>query len=148
MNLLLGYRLLQPLGATQRCRRWTTAVVPSYLVSKLGALVDEFVLWGVSKLALTLTRSSRSLLVNRLYECFVSLCRWALDALLLSLSYSLVWSSGQSNAGSNTLSLYYLFCWSFSCYRLWGFRVSSTSRSIGLISIMLVGHLTLISYAN
>jgi len=32
-------------------------------------------------------------------------------------------------------------------HRLWGFRVSS-SRSIGLISIMLVGHLTLISYTN
>ena len=37
------------------------------------------------------------LLIDCTIECFDRiLCRWALLALLLSLSYSLVWSSGQS----------------------------------------------------
>ena len=43
--MLLGFRLLWSLGTTQRYSRLTAAVVPSYLVSKLGAALDEFVLW-------------------------------------------------------------------------------------------------------
>ena len=45
LDRLLGYRLLRSLGATQRHRRWTTAVVPSYLVSDFAVPLVEDVQW-------------------------------------------------------------------------------------------------------
>ena len=60
MNSVLGFRLLRSIGAVTEHRRSTAAVVPSYLVRRLGVPVVEFVQWSF-----TLTRSSRSL-VNQL----------------------------------------------------------------------------------
>jgi len=57
---LLWFRLLQSICTVTECRRSTAAVVPSYLVRRLGVPVVEFVQWSF-----TLTRSSRSL-VNQL----------------------------------------------------------------------------------
>jgi len=45
VDSILQFRLLRSIGTTQRYSRQTAAVVPSYLVSKLGAALDEFVLW-------------------------------------------------------------------------------------------------------
>jgi len=100
-------------------------------------------------------KSTRHSLFFLLIDCTIrcscsdrtSLSMSTRGSLLLSLSYSLVWSSGQSIAVSNTLVLFSFSVVVVHYHRLWGFRVS-TSRSIGLISIMLVGHLTLISYTN
>jgi len=90
MNCLLGYRLLRPLGTTQWYSLYLTAVVPSYLVSDLAVPLVEVVQWRIDLnrySTLTLLVDLRDL-VNRLYDAsVVSLCRWALVALLLSFSY-------------------------------------------------------------
>jgi len=65
---------------------------------------------------------------------------------LLSLSYSLVWSSGQSIAVSNTFVAVVVVKLSSSidCEALVSHSASTaSSHSIGLINIMLIGHLTL-----
>jgi len=125
-----GFRLLRSLGAAQRCSRQTAAAVPSYLVRRLGVPVVEFVQWSF-----TLTWSSRSL-VNRLYgsnASVVSLCRWALNALLLCF-FLCNGAPAQSIAGSNAMMYYLFLVDSFSCYRLWAFRVSRRLVSIDRIN--------------
>jgi len=42
---LLGFRLLRSIGTSTEYRRSTAAVVPSYLVSKLGAALVQFAQW-------------------------------------------------------------------------------------------------------
>jgi len=46
-NCLLGFWLLRSIDTSTECRRSTAAVVPSYLVRRLGVPVVEFVLWRI-----------------------------------------------------------------------------------------------------
>ena len=77
MNSILGFRLLRSIGTITEYRRSTAAVVPSYLVRRLGVPVVEFVLWRID----LDTQHSLDLrdLVNRLCDStltpIVSLCR-------------------------------------------------------------------------
>jgi len=120
------------------------------LVRQSRVPVVEFVLWGVSKLACHLLDDLRDLL---LIDCAAQtlwsyLCRWALDALLFSL---LCGAPAQSITGSNTSLCTFLCCWFFFLSNSAALSLSIVSlshRSIWLINVMLVGHLTLISYIN
>jgi len=125
-----------------------------YLVRQLGMPVDGFVLWRVSKtirysmLALDL-RDLVNLLIKRI-DRLRSVEQLDCSLFLLCMQ----WSSGQSIEPAPMLFALYIY---ISLLFLHLLSIVSLSRlassvdwsaSIGLINIMLVGHLTLISYIN
>jgi len=56
IDSILWFRLLRPLGTTQKHSLALAAVVPSYLVRQVGVPVVEFVQWKIANRYSTLTR--------------------------------------------------------------------------------------------
>jgi len=82
--------------------------VSLYLVRQLGVALVEFVQWRIDfDTQHSLDLRDLFLLIDCTNASYLSV-----DELS---RLSLVWSSGQSNAGSNTLSLYYLLLSKIAC---------------------------------
>jgi len=119
MNCLLGYRLLRPLGTTQRYIRVMAAVFPFILSAILLCLLLRLCYGEFPKLSTHSFDLRDPWLIDCMIERFgrISVNE---HSMLSCFVYSLEWSSGQSlPAPILWLHVYFSFCcFLFSFYRL------------------------------